>query len=177
MSKEKSIESASCKETLRILSERLGTCLTKKREHIAVAESCTGGAISAAITDVPGSSSYFGYGIISYSNQAKEEILKVSTYTLREFGAVSRQTAVEMAEGVRRLASARYGLSVTGIAGPGGGTKEKPVGLVFVGFSRPGFNAWTKLRLSGTRQEIRAATVEHALEFALDHINMDPGSQ
>lgn len=177
MCKENSIESTPSKQSLRRLSEKLGMCLTKKRKHIAVAESCTGGAISAAITDVPGSSSYFGYGIVSYSNHAKEEILKVSKETLKDFGAVSRQTAVEMAEGVRRLASAEYGLSATGIAGPGGGTKEKPVGLVFVGFSCPRFNAWMELRLSGTRQEIRAATVEKALEFALKHLCEDQGSK
>ena len=152
------------------ISEQLGRLLSNHKQTLAVAESCTGGAISSALTDIPGSSAYFGYGIVSYSNQAKEKLLGVSQDTLKQFGAVSRQTAVEMADGVRRLASADYGLSVTGIAGPGGATASKPVGLVFVGFSYSQFNVWHELKLSGTRQEIREATVKSALEFALEKI-------
>ena len=102
---------------------------------IAVAESCTGGLISKRITDVAGASAIFGTGVCTYANSAKEKILGVKKETLRRFGAVSPETAKEMAEGVRALADADIGLSTTGIAGPDGGTSEKPVGLVYIGIA------------------------------------------
>lgn len=152
------------------LSEKIGAILNSKNHTIALAESCTGGLISGALTEVPGSSGYFGYGVVSYSNEAKMEVLKVSEATLAEYGAVSPQTAIEMAEGVRNLAEADYGISVTGIAGPGGGSETKPVGLVYVGFSSAAGSVWCELRLKGSRHEIRQATVKAALSFALDQM-------
>ena len=102
---------------------------------MAVAESCTGGLIANKLTNISGSSKYFERGVVSYSNKAKIEILGVDEETIEQYGAVSSQTAMAMAKGVRRISGTDFGLSTTGIAGPTGGSKEKPVGLVFVGFS------------------------------------------
>lgn len=114
------------------LSEVVGQTLANRGMTIAVAESCTGGFLSNTFTDAAGSSAYFERGIVSYSNLSKQEILGVTEETLRANGAVSRETAIAMAEGVRRISNAAIGLSVTGIAGPGGGTPEKPVGIVHI---------------------------------------------
>ena len=110
----------------------LGRLLLKGGLRLAVAESCTGGLIGDRLTDVPGSSRYFGGGVIAYSNVAKARLLGVGKQTLTKCGAVSEQTVREMALGVRRLFKAQVGVAVSGIAGPGGGTRAKPVGLVYV---------------------------------------------
>src|SRR5699024_6603040 len=102
---------------------------------LATAESCTGGLIGKRITDIPGSSACYVGGVISYSNDVKMQLLGVKQQTLSQYGAVSEQTACEMAEGVRRCTGADIGLSTTGVAGPDGGTEEKPVGLVYIGLS------------------------------------------
>jgi nicotinamide-nucleotide amidase len=115
----------------------IGRRLVERRETLAIAESCTGGWVSNRITNVAGSSNYFERGVITYSNAAKTELLDVPEEILREHGAVSEATARAMAEGVRRVAKATYGLSTTGIAGPSGGTLEKPVGLVWIGLATP----------------------------------------
>ena len=106
--------------------------LKEKGMKIATAESCTGGLVSKRITEIPGASDVFECGVCSYANRIKHELLGVSEQTLERYGAVSPQTAQQMAEGIRRLSGAEIGISVTGIAGPGGGTEEKPVGLVFL---------------------------------------------
>jgi nicotinamide-nucleotide amidase len=106
-------------------------------QTLAVAESCTGGGLGAMLTAVPGSSSYFWGGIISYDNQVKESLLGVNPQDLAEFGAVSPQVAKQMAAGVRASLNTDWGLSITGIAGPGGGTDAKPVGLVYIGLAGP----------------------------------------
>lgn len=111
--------------------------LMKKNLKIATAESCTGGLLSKKITEVPGASQIFDCGVCTYSNAVKHTLLHVQEHTLQTQGAVSGQTAQEMAEGVKRLSGADIGVSVTGIAGPGGGSPEKPVGLVYMGFSFP----------------------------------------
>ncbi len=118
-----------------LLEAVIGRLLVERGQSLAVAESCTGGLIASRITRVPGSSAYFERGVVTYTNQAKHELLGVPLETLRQFGAVSKPVALAMAEGVRRLARTDYGLSVTGIAGPTGGSKEKPVGTVWIGFS------------------------------------------
>ena len=115
----------------------VGRLLKEKGATLAVAESCTGGRIANWLTDVPGSSDYFLFAGVSYANAAKVDILGVSTQTLDEYGAVSEETAREMAAGARRVANATYGISTTGIAGPGGGTEEKPVGTVCIGLATP----------------------------------------
>jgi nicotinamide-nucleotide amidase len=115
----------------------VGDLLREKGATLAIAESCTGGLISDWVTDVPGSSDYFVFSAVAYANRVKEKILGVSAETLETYGAVHEQTAREMARGVRRIAGATYGLATTGIAGPGGGTAEKPVGTVCIGLATP----------------------------------------
>ena len=117
------------------LSQMVVDRLIEKGEKIATAESCTGGSISKRITDVSGASAVFDCGVCSYGNNIKNKVLGVKKETLETVGAVSPQTAMEMALGVRNLADAHYGIATTGIAGPTGGTKEKPVGLVYIGIS------------------------------------------
>lgn len=119
----------------------LGSLLQARNENLAVAESCTGGLISHMLTEVSGSSGYFLFSGVTYSNQAKESVLGVSPATLRRHGAVHEQTAIEMAQGARQIAGATYGLSTSGIAGPDGGTGEKPVGTVCIGLATPQTNA------------------------------------
>ena len=114
------------------LEEAVGRLLAERGLTVAVAESCTGGLIAHRLTNVPGSSAYFLGGVVAYANEVKERVLGVRPETLRRYGAVSRETALEMARRVRRLLGADIALSATGIAGPAGGTPEKPVGLVYV---------------------------------------------
>lgn len=137
---------------------------------VAVAESCTGGLISKRITDISGSSAILGYGCVTYANEAKMKLLSVKAETLEKHGAVSEQTAKEMAMGVRALAGADVGIATTGIAGPGGGTKEKPVGLVYLGIaSEKGVRA-VRLNLTGDRDRVRILASSNALAYALREI-------
>ena len=117
------------------LESTVGHLLGERGATLALAESCTGGLLTKRLTDNAGSSAYFQEGLVTYSNDAKERLLGVEHETLMEHGAVSEAVACEMADGVRRVAGADYGLSVTGVAGPDGGTDEKPVGLVWIGVS------------------------------------------
>lgn len=133
---------------------------------IAVAESCTGGLIGDKITNIPGSSGYFLGGIVTYSNQAKIQLLGVRSQTLELHGAVSEETVVEMASGARRLFCSDFALAVTGIAGPSGGTPEKPVGTVFTGVSSSDHNDALHSLLTGGRIQIK----EQAAALALKHL-------
>jgi nicotinamide-nucleotide amidase len=117
------------------IQEVIGKLLKKRGLTLAVSESCTGGLVTSKITDVPGSSAYFLDGVVCYSNEAKMKLLGVRKSTLKKYGAVSEQTTVEMAEGIRRVSKADIGLSTTGIAGPSGATANKPVGLIWIGYS------------------------------------------
>lgn len=137
--------------------------LMKENKTVSFCESCTGGSIASAITDIPGSSVVFGYGAVTYANEAKVKIAGVSEETLAKHGAVSEETALEMAEGIRKLSGSDIGLSVTGIAGPGGGTAEKPVGLVYMGISSEKKSYTKRLMLKGNRDKIRENTVKKAL--------------
>ena len=130
---------------------------------IAVAESCTGGRLGDRITNKSGSSAYFLGGIVSYDNRIKEELLGVTRKTLEAHGAVSAETACEMASGVRERFGAETGLAVTGVAGPGGGTDEKPVGTVFIALSTPEGTVADGYLFSGERDEIKEQTVIEAL--------------
>ena len=134
----------------------------------AVAESCTGGAVGSAIVSVSGASAVFAGGVISYSNDVKREVLHVSASTLERHGAVSSETACEMASGARELMNADFAVSVTGIAGPGGGSAEKPVGLVWFGLAGKNGVRAERMVFSGDRAEVRGAAVEHALEMLLE---------
>lgn len=138
---------------------------------ISTAESCTGGLIASAITDVSGASSFFGTGVVTYSNDAKMKLIGVKKETLDAYGAVSEQTAFEMAEGVLKLADADVSVAVTGIAGPTGGTSEKPVGLVYIGVSGKYGTFTYKNNFFGNRDEVRKQTVERAFEIVYDYLN------
>ncbi len=141
--------------------------LKEKGMKLSIAESCTGGLISKRITDVSGSSACFDRGIVSYSNESKVQLLKVPPKLLEEYGAVSSQAAMAMAEGVRRISNTELGIGVTGIAGPTGGTSEKPVGLVYIAVSEKGKEARCKgYNFAGSRDMIRMK----ASQFALDII-------
>jgi nicotinamide-nucleotide amidase len=154
--------------------ERLiGKILTDRGFTISVAESCTGGLIGSMITDVPGSSRYFLGGIIAYSNQSKMEILNVSSRTITEHGAVSNQTVREMAGGIKRLFNSHLGLAVTGIAGPEGGSREKPVGTIFIGLAAEERIFTAGYRLHGTRGEIKQETARTALDYLRRYLNGD----
>ena len=152
----------------------LVTVLAERGLWVATAESCTGGLIAAAITSIPGSSAVFGWGLVTYANEAKAALLGVRGQTLVQHGAVSEQTALEMATGVRRVAGADIGIATTGVAGPDGGTVTKPVGLVWVGVaSAKGVRAirLDLTALSGgdgdvARQRIRHAAATRALQAA-----------
>jgi nicotinamide-nucleotide amidase len=145
--------------------------LTDARRTIALAESCTGGMIASRMTDVPGASSVLLCGVCSYSNQSKIDLLGVQPSTLEAHGAVSEETALEMARGVRLRTGADIGLSTTGIAGPSGGTAEKPVGLVYVAISTAKKEKALKLNLgrgyADERQSIRNFACLHAMNLAL----------
>lgn len=117
------------------IAENVVQLLKNSDYSLSTAESCTGGLISGAITSVAGSSSVFGYGVCTYANEAKMKLLGVRAETLDSVGAVSEETAMEMAAGIRTLSGSDYGIATTGIAGPDGGTAEKPVGTVWIGFS------------------------------------------
>ena len=132
---------------------------------IACAESCTGGLVAAAFTDMPGISSVFKEGAVTYSNEAKMKMLGVKKETLDKYGAVSPETAAEMAEGIAKTSGCEIGVSTTGIAGPGGGTEEKPVGLVYIGFYRNGVVKTKKLNYPGLRETVRARTVDAVFNF------------
>lgn len=137
---------------------------------IATAESCTGGLIAGALTDIAGSSAVVDRGFITYSNSAKMEMLEVAPQTLQAYGAVSAQTAGEMAQGALAHSQASLAVSVTGIAGPGGGSADKPVGLVWFGLAQSGKPTRTVSRKFGDvgRDRVRALTVEQALKLLID---------
>lgn len=148
------------------LEEVVGRLLSGKKRTLALAESCTGGLIANLLTNVPGSSEYFDRGVVSYSNEAKISLLDVSPNIIEQHGAVSAETAAAMAEGVRWLAQTSYGLAVTGIAGPSGGTPTKPVGLVYLALaSDQAGTQWKRCQFSGDRLMIKKRTAQTALEM------------
>lgn len=147
------------------LEDVVGKLLVDKGLTISTAESCTGGMVAAALVNYSGISSAFMEGAVTYSNEAKMARLGVNKETLDEFGAVSEETAIEMAEGIARTAGTNIGISTTGIAGPGGGTDEKPVGLVYVGLSINGKTEAKKFNFNGDRQKIRLRTMMNALDW------------
>ncbi|NLM03641.1 MAG: competence/damage-inducible protein A [Clostridiales bacterium] len=145
------------------LEEEVAKILIKNKLTISTAESCTGGLLSARLINYPGISSVYKEGVITYSNESKEKLLGVKKDTLEKYGAVSRETAMEMAEGIAKISNTNIGVSITGIAGPDGGAKEKPVGLVYLGLFINGELKSRELFLKGDRQKIRNYSVSHAL--------------
>jgi len=152
------------------LAEIVLELLERNSATLALAESCTGGLIGKMLTDIPGSSRFFWGGVISYSNDAKTRVLGVKSGTLQEYGAVSPETAGEMARGIRNVSGCHYGLSITGIAGPDGGSVKKPVGLVYVGLAAAEGEQTKELRLPGDRNRVRTLAAQHALEWFIRYL-------
>lgn len=152
------------------IEDIVGELLVNKSLTISTAESCTGGMLAGTLINYAGISSVFMEGVVTYSNEAKMKRLGVKKETLDSFGAVSEETAREMASGICKVANTKVGISTTGIAGPGGGTDEKPVGLVYMGLCINGQVFCRKFNFKGCRQEVRLQAVKSALEFLLDYI-------
>ena len=150
--------------------DKLFDLLKKGNLKISTAESCTGGMIASAITNVSGASGFFGTGVVTYSNEAKMKLINVKPETLEKYGAVSEQTACEMAEGVLKLGEADVSVAVTGIAGPTGGTSDKPVGLVYIGVSGKFGTVVFKNIFNGDRNEVRRQTVDKAFEEVYNYL-------
>jgi len=152
------------------LEVEIGKLLQERKIKLALAESCTGGLIGNRITDVPGSSEFFWGSVVAYAYEAKVALLGVSWDTLNSRGAVSRETVLEMARGTRRVLSTDIGVSVSGIAGPGGGTDEKPVGTTWIGLVASD-GEWARLfHFSGDRVQNKDAAAQAALQFLLDYL-------
>jgi len=149
----------------------IGQLLREKGLKLAAAESCTGGLIADRITNVPGSSEYFRGGIVAYAYEAKVALLNVSWDTLRTYGAVSKETVVEMARGVRIAFGADLAVSVSGIAGPGGGLPDKPVGTTWIGLSTTEGDWARKFVWHGDRLENKALSADAALQFVCDYLD------
>jgi nicotinamide-nucleotide amidase len=146
------------------LAQRLGAALKARGLKLATAESCTGGWVAMALTAIPGSSEWFERGYVTYSNAAKREDLGVAEETLRRQGAVSEAVAREMAAGALKRARADVALAITGVAGPGGGTAEKPVGLVYFAWAHGSKMVSETRHFDGDRESVRRQSVRHALE-------------
>ena len=144
--------------------------LTSRRQTVTCAESCTGGLLAGALTSLSGSSQWFHQSFVTYSNQAKQERLGVMPDTLLKHGAVSRETVYEMARGAKAVAQADYALSISGIAGPGGGSAAKPVGTVWFGLATPEGSFEQTVLFPGDREAVRAQSVEYALAFLAEHL-------
>lgn len=150
-------------EAIYSLAETLGLALRARSWRVTMAESCTGGGIASAITDVPGSSGWFDMGFVTYSNEAKQQLVGVSADTLAAHGAVSEQVAAEMALGARAAAGADLAVAVSGIAGPTGGSALKPVGTVCFAWAGPDGLSTQTCHFDGDRAEVRRQTVRQAL--------------
>ena len=149
------------------LATELGKALVARRWHVACAESCTGGWIAKALTDIPGSSAWFGWGFVAYDDQAKVKALGVEEDLLDEYGAVSEPVVRALAEGGKRISGAEVSVAVSGVAGPAGGTDDKPVGTVWFAWSGPAGTQAQIHRFSGDREAIRHDSVAHALQGLL----------
>jgi PncC family amidohydrolase len=155
-----------------IIEIKVGELLRPLGLKLAVAESCTGGLVGHRITNVPGSSEYFLGGVTAYAYESKVKLLGVSWDTLTRYGAVSRETVLEMARGARRALEADIGISVSGIAGPGGGMPEKPVGLTWIGLSASGFEEARSFVFPGDRLEVKEQAAEQALRMLSEYLAM-----
>jgi nicotinamide-nucleotide amidase len=157
-------------------TEQLAQLLLRRGWMLATAESCTGGLIAAACTELAGSSNWFERGFVSYSNEAKTGLLGVNPQTISAHGAVSEAVVREMVEGAVSRSRARVGVAVTGVAGPSGGSKDKPVGTVWFGFRVDGELTSETVRFPGDRAAVRAATVRHALDGLVQRLARLPAA-
>ena len=161
-------------QELRDLAGQLGECMTSKGMKLASAESCTGGWLAKIITDIPGSSAWFVGSVVSYSNEAKQSLLGVSADTLAEFGAVSGDTVLEMSDGLFAQTDADVAVSISGIAGPDGGSDDKPVGLVWLSWGKRDKSVFANsFNFDGNREEVRRQSIKQALENLLDLLVCD----
>ena len=161
-------------QELRDLAEQLGECMTSKGMKLASAESCSGGWLAKIITDIPGSSAWFVASVVSYSNEAKQSLLNVSADTLAEFGAVSGDTVLEMSDGLFARTDADVAVSISGIAGPDGGSHDKPVGLVWISWGKRDKSVFANpFNFDGDREAVRRQSVKQALENLLDLLVCD----
>ena len=151
----------------------IGKLLLEKKYTISCAESCTGGLLTDRLTNVPGSSAYVKGAVVAYSNEVKMNILHVKQETLKNFGSVSEETAREMAENVRKVLNTDIGVSITGLAGPGGGTPQKPVGLVYIGISGPNGDKVEQFNFNGPRTDVKEKVVEAALVLIQVYLTLD----
>jgi len=149
----------------------IGALLIDQPRLITVAESCTGGLIMHRLTNIPGCSAYFPGGFVTYSYEAKQQFVGVQAATLAQFGAVSEQTAIEMARGVRSAFAAEVGIAVTGIAGPVGGTPEKPVGLVYIGLAAVDAEHVIERCWTGDRESNKEQSADAALRLLYDYLS------
>lgn len=152
------------------LIQELFEVLKKKMATVGTAESCTGGKVGAELSELSGSSAYFVGSVVSYSNDVKIKVLNVPEELIRNHGAVSQQVAEKMAVGGRELLKATYVVSITGIAGPGGGSPEKPVGTIWFGISGPEFVYSELKHFNGDRAQVRQLSVEHAIKLLIQKI-------
>ena len=158
--------------TLHTLATQLGECLKMKGMTLAAAESCTGGWLAKIITDLPGSSSWFEGSVVSYSNDVKHSVLGVSENTLKEFGAVSGETVLEMCDGVFENTGADVAVSISGIAGPDGGSEDKPVGLVWMCWGKRGKSTYAfPFNFEGDREAVRLQAIDKVFNSLLDLLN------
>ncbi|MCI0449437.1 MAG: CinA family protein [Chlorobi bacterium] len=148
-----------------LIEETIGKLLRKKKLTVSAAESCTGGLIASLLTDVPGSSDYFISGVVAYADEAKIKFLGVKKQTLKKYGAVSSQVTKEMALGIRKRSSADIGISTTGIAGPSGGSRKKPVGTIWIGYSDKNVTFAEKFVFGKNRLKNKRLMAKKALEI------------
>ena len=161
--------SGTSEQELKDLAEELGICMKDKGIKLASAESCTGGWIAKIITDMPGSSEWFTGSVVCYSNESKVSLLGVRENTLTEFGAVSGDTVIEMVDGIFANTDADVAVGVSGIAGPDGGTEDKPVGLVWLSWGKRGKSVYAKpYNFEGDRDEVRKLSIAQALNNLMD---------
>ncbi len=161
-------------QALTELAEKLGQRMTAKSMKLASAESCTGGWLAKIITDTPGSSVWFSCSVVSYSNEAKQSLLGVSKNTLEKFGAVSAETVREMTEGLFLRTEADVAVSISGVAGPGGGSEDKPVGLVWLSWGERDKPLFVEsFNFEGDRAQVRKESVKQALNCLLDWLACD----
>ncbi|MGF1743462.1 nicotinamide-nucleotide amidase [Vibrio minamisatsumaniensis] len=156
------------------LSEKVGHLLAKHKHVLVTAESCTGGGVASAVTDIAGSSAWFDRAFVTYSNEAKQQMIDVQRETLVAFGAVSEPVVIEMADGALQHSNGTIAVAISGIAGPGGATEDKPVGTVC--FAWKVLNGWNKVEthvFPGDRSQVRQQATHHALQVIYDYLSME----
>ena len=149
------------------IEHKIASILTKKKQTLATAESCSGGLLAHTLTNIPGSSAFFWLGITAYDNAAKTKILNIPVPLIKKHGAVSDEVARAMAQGIRKILKTDFGIGITGIAGPDGGTKTKPIGLVYVAVSDGTFTMVKECRFKGNRLQNKKNAVQASLELLL----------